>query len=90
MTGWLDNLPAPLRHAVLVFVGTFLGTLATAVAGAYEGGSGLTAFDWQGNLAHAAVVAVGAVVAAVGLAGVLPPAVGGTSQYGVGSNTAGE
>lgn len=80
MTGFLDRLPTPVRHAVLVFVGAFVSALLPALTTFAKG----DAVDWQSTLVDALGLAVAAVVSAVGLNAALPL----DTQYGNGSGGA--
>ena len=78
MTGWLDTLPPAVRHGLIVFFGTLVGTYAVSVANAFQG-TGLDTFDWTGSVAPALAAAVAATLAALGITGLTPL----TQQYGV-------
>jgi hypothetical protein len=77
MTAILDRLPAPARHAILVFLGSSL----TVIFGAISSAHGVTGIDWVTVLSDSLNAGVVAAVAAVGIAAATPL----TTQYGVGS-----
>ena len=78
MTGILDRLPAPVRHAVLVFLGAFVTTILGVVSANVHD---LSAVSWSTVLLDAVGAGVASAIAAVGLAASTPL----TTQYGVGS-----
>ena len=80
MSGFLDRLPAPVRHALIAFVAGFVPIVLGAIS---ENAADLGAVNWTSVLAQA--ISAG-FVAAVGVVGVLA----GTSltqQYGYSSGT---
>lgn len=82
LNGILDKLPAPVRHFVLVFVGSAL----TVVVGAVASARGMSGVDWPNVLLDALNAGVVAGVAAVGIAAGTPI----TTQYGVGASGSGD
>lgn len=78
MKGFLDRLPAPVRHAVIVLVGTFLGELVRAAAA-----DGLEVLTSSATYATAGAAAVLATAAALGLLS----GTAATTQYGVGARS---
>jgi hypothetical protein len=81
MTGILDRLPAPLRHAILVFLGAFVTTVLGVVSANVND---LSAVVWGTVLLDALSAGVASAIAAVGLNAALPL----DTQYGVGSSSA--
>ena len=77
MTGFLDRLPAPVRHGLLAFFGAFVAALLPTLQSFATGGS----VDWQSALVEAVGAGVAGALAAVGLAA----GTSLTTQYGVGS-----
>lgn len=80
MTGFLDRLPAPLRHAIIVAFGAFVSGLIPSLSALAHG----TPVDWPAALVDAAGLAVAAALAAVGLNAAAPF----DTQYGTGSGAA--
>lgn len=78
----IDNAPAPVRHAIIVFGSTFLGVYASAIIAA----QGVTAVMWGDTLTLGLNRAAVATVTGLVVLTVLPV----TRQYGVGSQSPGD
>lgn len=73
--GWLDRLPASVRHAVIVFGGSALGKLGQTIVDA----GGVTGVAWGDALTAALNAAAVATVLAAGVLTLTPA----TRQYGL-------
>lgn len=80
MNGFLDRLPAPVRHFVLVFFGAAATTLLGVVVAAVHG-DGLASIQWGTALLDSLGAGIAAGAAAVGVAAGTPI----ITQYGVGA-----
>jgi hypothetical protein len=81
MTGFLDRLPAPVRHFALIFVGAFVTTVLGVVSANVND---LSAVVWSTVLVDALGAGLASGLAGVGLAAATPL----TTQYGVGATPA--
>jgi hypothetical protein len=76
MSEWIEQLPAPVRHAVAAFLGVYVTTIAVAILAA----NGVTEVPWSGTLVdglNKAFVAAAGIVATLYVTPL-------TDAYGVG------